>query len=150
MSTKTELANRAAIASWIRKRAAAILADTKRDLADIMDEGDRSYAIVDGDKIGTVSVSSPEVKPAITDPAAFTAWVKANKPDAIEETVADWYKATANLAAVIAKTGEVPDGVEMVAGAPTVSVRVSGKQEEALSELLQINPNLTHGLLEDK
>lgn len=48
MSTKTELANRAAIASWIRKRAAAILADTKNELADIMDEGDRSYAIAAG------------------------------------------------------------------------------------------------------
>jgi len=47
----------------------------------------------------------------ITDEKAFTAWVKANHPDAMVETVAPWFSAPANLTALISHTGEMPDGV---------------------------------------
>ena len=46
------------------------------------------------------------------------------------ETVAPWFSAAANLNALIASTGEMPDGVAITerVGSPTVQVRLSEAQ----------------------
>ena len=136
MSAKSELAIKASVAAYLRKKAADLLTDTKHDLSEWMDEGDRTYAIVDGEKIGTVSVSAPEPGPKVTDPDALLDWCRKNQPDAIVETVAPWFTASANLKAMLEKTGELPDGVDIVRGEPSVSVRVSAAQGEVLADLL--------------
>lgn len=53
------------------------------------------------------------------------------------EAVAPWFSATANLTALIAHSGEMPDGVEITerVGSPTVQVRLSEGQTANLEAL---------------
>ena len=123
---------RASVGQWLTKASKAAMDDTKPSLLEHMGPGGKLHAYVGGLDVGTVSVTDPKPREVlkITDEAAFTAWVKANHPDVIVETVAPWFSATANLTALIAHTGEMPDGVELTerVGSPTVQVRLSEGQ----------------------
>lgn len=123
---------RASVGQWLTKASKAAMDDTKQSLLEHMGPGGKLHAYVGGLDVGTVSVTDPKPREVlkITDEAAFTAWVKANHPDVIVETVAPWFSATANLTALIAHTGEMPDGVEITerVGSPTVQVRLSEGQ----------------------
>ena len=123
---------RASVGQWLTKASQAAMDDTKPSLLEHMGPGGKLHAYVGGLDVGTVSVTDPKPREVlkITDEAAFTAWVKANHPDVIVETVAPWFSATANLTALIAHTGEMPDGVEITerVGSPTVQVRLSEGQ----------------------
>nr|DAJ17713.1 MAG TPA: hypothetical protein [Siphoviridae sp. ctvS314] len=123
---------RASVGQWLTKASKAAMDDTKPSLLEHMGPGGKLHAYVGGLDVGTVSVTDPKPREVlkIIDEAAFTAWVKANHPDVIVETVAPWFSATANLTALIAHTGEMPDGVEITerVGSPTVQVRLSEGQ----------------------
>ena len=123
---------RASVGQWLTNASKAAMDDTKPSLLEHMGPGGKLHAYVGGLDVGTVSVTDPKPREVlkITDEAAFTAWVKANHPDVIVETVAPWFSATANLTALIAHTGEMPDGVEITerVGSPTVQVRLSEGQ----------------------
>ena len=129
---QTEALVRASVGQWLTKASKAAMDDTKPSLLEHMGPGGKLHAYVGGLDVGTVSVTDPKPREVlkITDEAAFTAWVKANHPDVIVETVAPWFSATANLTALIAHTGEMPDGVEITerVGSPTVQVRLSEGQ----------------------
>ena len=123
---------RASVGQWLTKASKAAMDDTKPSLLEHMGPGGKLHAYVGGLDVGTVSVTAPQPREvlAITDEKAFTAWVKANHPDAMVETVAPWFSAAANLNALIASTGEMPDGVAITerVGSPTVQVRLSEAQ----------------------
>ena len=123
---------RASVGQWLTKASKAAMDDTKPSLLEHMGPGGKLHAYVGGLDVGTVSVTDPKPHEVlkITDEKAFTAWVKANHPDVIVETVAPWFSATANLTALIAHTGEMPDGVEITerVGSPMVQVRLSEGQ----------------------
>lgn len=133
---KRDLLVRAAVASFVRGRAAQELRDVKAELDSIMDAGDRSYAMIDDGEVATVSKTRASTKPVVVDEAALLEWCKRNRPDVVREMVAPWFMAAGSLAQVIEETGEVPDGVDVVEGEPSISVRVSTNQGEALAEAL--------------
>ena len=123
---------RASVGQWLTKASKAAMEAAKPSLLEHMGPGGKLHAYIGGLDLGTVSVTDPQPREvlAITDEKAFTAWVKANHPDAMVETVAPWFAATANLTALIAHSGEMPDGVELTekTSAPTVQVRLSEAQ----------------------
>ena len=123
---------RASVAKWLSKASETAMEAAKESLLVHMGPGGKLHARIGGLDLGTVSVTDPQPREVlkITDEKAFTAWVKANHPDVIVETVAPWFSATANLTALIAHTGEMPDGVEITerVGSPTVQVRLSEGQ----------------------
>ena len=133
---KRDLLVRAAVASFVRGRAAQELRDVKAELDSIMDAGDRSYAMIDDGEVATVSKTRASTKPVVVDEAALLEWCRRNRPDGVREMVAPWFTAAGSLARVIEETGEVPDGVDVVEGEPSISVRVSTNQGEALAEAL--------------
>nr|DAV54728.1 MAG TPA: hypothetical protein [Caudoviricetes sp.] len=101
-----------------------------------MAPGDTSKPMIDGLQVGTVSFSSPQPRYQVVDEKALVAWLEWNKPEAVHKVPAPWFTATAALDGFIKQTGEVPDGVEVVRGAPSISVRVSAKQAEAIRDLI--------------
>lgn len=118
-----------------------------------MRPGDRLTAW-DGDTdLGMVYVTKPTPKYRITDPAAFLAWVDANRPDEIVTTVAvsgtftDLIRSRGE--AIDPATGEVvvPDGVSAApaAGSPTLTVKPSAAAVEVSEQQIAALPQLTQG-----
>lgn len=130
---------RAAVAQWLGKESKTAMTDAKASILGHMGPGDKLHARIGDLDVGTVSVTDPKPREVleIADEKAFTAWVKANHPDAMVEAVAPWFSATANLTALIAHSGEMPDGVAITerVGSPTVQVRLSKAQTANLEAL---------------
>lgn len=133
---KRDLLVRAAVASFVRGKAAQELREVKAELDSIMDAGDRSYAMIDDGEVATVSKARASSKPVVADETALLEWCRRNRPDVVREMVAPWFTAAGSLARVIEETGEVPDGVDVVESEPAISVRVSTNQGETLAEAL--------------
>ena len=98
---------------------------TRAALSAAMGPGDRlTIKHENGTTMGVCLVSDPKGTLKITDQQAFTRWVAANHPDAIIPTVNPaWQRAL--LAKGADENGEVPDGCEIITGAPVLSVRPS-------------------------
>lgn len=120
---------------------------TKHDLMVAgLGPGDRLHARVDGDDCGTVSMSSPSERFAVTDDRAFTRWCQENRPDAVVPTVRESDKRA--ILAAVPDTGEIPDGVESKLGPPTVSVRLTQDQRDALTAAIHAGAFSLPSLLE--
>lgn len=140
MDDVNALASRLAVIKHIRDITATTERDTKTSIAELMEPGDRKRAALEGEQIATVSRAEYKTAEAltVTDPALLLEWVKHNgHDDAIVESLAPWFTAPANLEALVAKTGEVPDGVEVMQKETGggVSVRQTPAQKEALARL---------------
>lgn len=135
---------RAAVAQWLIRTAKAGLDQAKADLVGEMLPGDRMHARIDGKDVATVTITDPQPKEVIqvTDEKAFTEWVAENHPEVIVPSVPDWFSAEGNLKVLIAKSGEMPDGVEVVekVAKPTTQVRISIRQEANLAALAAHTP----------
>lgn len=107
--------------------------DTKAELRQHLDGGDRKYArLPDGETVATVSVTSPKERVVVADDAAFTRWCRTAHPDAVVETVRASDRAA--ILAAVEDSGEVPDGVAfMPGGDPVVTVRMTNPQREAIT-----------------
>ena len=116
-----EHAIRLVVLKAIKERVAQVDKDAKLDAFSQFGPGDRIVAYVGGQPIGTVAVTKGRSSWKVTNPAAFLAWCKANRPSAIVESVRASDQ-TAILKA-IETTGEVPAGVEMDEGEPYFTVR---------------------------
>ena len=134
--SKENALRKAAIAAHIVKVASQEKEKALRELREYMAPGDTSKPMIDGLQVGTVSFSSPQPRYQVVDEKALVAWLEWNKPEAVHKVPAPWFTATAALDGFIKQTGEVPDGVEVVRGAPSISVRVSAKQAEAIRDLM--------------
>jgi hypothetical protein len=134
--SKENALRKAAIAAHIVKVASQEKEKALRELREYMAPGDTSKPMIDGLQVGTVSFSSPQPRYQVVDEKALVAWLEWNKPEAVHKVPAPWFTATAALDGFIKQTGEVPDGVEVVRGAPSISVRVSAKQAEAIRDLI--------------
>lgn len=113
----------------------------KARLIELLGAGGRQYATTDsGEEIATVSISKPkptEAKPVVESARELTAWLMEEEPDAVVMTPADWWLA-ALPQWIKAHDGELPPGVslsEPVMREPSVSVRISAQQREALMRL---------------
>lgn len=134
--SKENALRKAAIAAHIVKVASQEKEKALRELREYMAPGDTSKPMIDGLQVGTVSFSSPQPRYQVVDEKALVAWLEWNKPEAVHKVPAPWFTATAALDGFIKQTGEVPDGVEVVRGAPSISVRVSAKQADAIRDLI--------------
>ena len=136
MMNKEDALRRAAVAVHIAKVASQEKKRALAELEEVMAPGDTSRPMIDGNQIGTVSVSIPAPKYQVVDEKALVAWLEWNKPDAVHKVPAPWFTAAAALDGFIKQTGEIPDGVEVVQGDPRISVRISAAQAEAIQELI--------------
>lgn len=99
-----------------------------------MGPGDRVHARVGDDSAGTVSMSSPKERFTVRDQDEFTRWVQKNRPEEIVPQVRKSFQDHVLRSA--ASTGEVPDGVELVVGSPSVSVRLTDEQRQVMTDAL--------------
>ncbi|MGE2733804.1 hypothetical protein [Mycolicibacterium vaccae] len=96
-----------------------------------------------GDRIlAKAGMSAGRSKLVVTDLQKLLAWVKANHPTEVVETVnSAWLKTVEakakelGIGAVIDSQGEVIPGVEILSGAPTVSVRREKNTDDIIGEL---------------
>ena len=129
----TDLISRAVLRKAVLDHLHGIDREARDALLYTMRPGDRLTAWDDETDLGMVYVTKPKPTYRITDPAAFLAWVEANRPDEIVTTVA----VSGNFTELIRRQGEavdpetgevvVPDGVsaEPVPGSPTLTVKPS-------------------------
>lgn len=134
--SKEDALRRAAVAAHIAKVAAREKKRALDELKEIMAPGDRSYATINGEQVGTISVTTAAPSYRVTDEQALVRWLEWNKPDAVNKTPAPWFTAIASLDGFIKQTGEIPDGVELVQPDPRISARISSTQEETVRELI--------------
>ena len=134
-----------ALAKWIQESAKNIAgpaeADAKAWLRDNeLAPGDRSYALIDGDEVATVSRSKITTRPniTITDETAFGHWlVEQGHENPWQMRLADWARQQSFIEGVIKHAdGEVPDGIEFTERTTggSVSVRQTDTQREALEK----------------
>lgn len=104
--------------------------DTLATFADDMDSGDSKAATLDdGTPLGKVYKSKGKTTPTVTDEAALLAWVRANHPDEIEETIRPAYRTALLETAkrygepVDETSGEIVPGIELRHGEPYVGFR---------------------------
>ena len=119
-----------------------------RELSAALDPGDRkTAALASGVKVGTVSYTNGRAAAAVVDERAFMAWVAANRPDEIVQTVRDSYRAylleevRANGGLLDMATGEAVEipGVAVRAGSPYLSVRADPAGMTALADAIRAN-----------
>lgn len=134
--SKGDALRRAAIAAHIAKVASREKKRALKELKEAMAPGETSRPAIDGQQIGTISVSFPQPRYQVVDEKALVAWLEWNKPDAVHKVPAPWFTAAAALDGFIKQTGEIPDGVEVVQGYPRTSVHISAAQEEAIRDLI--------------
>ena len=134
--SKEDALRRAAIASHIAKVATQEKRRALAELMDVMAPGDRSYAMLNGEQVGTVSVTTPTPTYKVVDENALVKWLEWNKPDAVHKIPAPWFVARSALDGFIKQTGEIPDGVELVQADPHISARISTTQEDTIRGLI--------------
>jgi hypothetical protein len=105
--------------------------------------GERVAAVLGGQVVAWVSIPHPATRAAVTDPAAFLAWVKANRPDEIEVTesvrpgtqkaLLDSAKAHGGrwLNTATGEMEEIP-GVEVKTGEPSPRVEMTDAAEAGI------------------
>ena len=130
--TLRDLVNQTVAAKAVADELGRLIAGNKAKIMRDLDAGDRKHATVAGVDCGTVSVSSPDERFAVGDVAAFTAWVKTHRPDAIVTTESVRSSDQTSILAGIPESGEIPDGVELVVGDPVVSLRMTQPQRAAM------------------
>jgi hypothetical protein len=120
-------------------------------LADMLDGGVERVGVTDDDgaKLGAVSLTVRGPAPQVVDDRAFLAWVLKRYPDEIVQAVRASFteKLLAGAKAVgepiDPATGELIDGVDMVAGEPYLTVRPTAEAKERMRETI-----LASGLLQ--
>lgn len=124
MSTKDErlLAGQAVTIKAVLDYVRALEKQVRGQLEPLIDaDGGIAAETRDGQRIGTAKRSKPRATVAVTDERALLAWVKANRPTEIEETVrpafVDALKARARKHGLaVLDDGTVVPGIELVEG----------------------------------
>lgn len=119
--------------------------DERAELVEIMTADDVEQVPVrdaDGVDLGKASLCNATAKARVVDEAALLAWVKANRPDQIRETVEPAYvkallkQFEAEGVAADEDTGEVIPGIELAEGKPYVKVTPNAFAKDRMSELI--------------
>jgi hypothetical protein len=130
--------------------------EAKEGLLVEMSKGDRiGVADDDGTDLGTVTYSSGNRTPKVTNEAAFVAWVAANRPDEVIETtrrtvrpafVSLVLKWTKDNGVAVTPEGEPIPGIELHAGNPYLTVKTTDEAKERTRIALGATmPELTAG-----
>lgn len=148
-------ARRAVAAGLVANGIKDIEKQAKAELLDMcLATGTRTLDVTDedGTPLATVSKASGKGKAAVTDTAAFNAWVEENYPEAVTETVVKTVDpdmvlrllnaATAVGDAVDVETGEVIPGVEIKAGSVYITARPTAEAKARMKAALAGSPLL--------
>lgn len=137
VSSLHDVALRAGVFQVVEREAKAAKDAAKAQLVSLLPFGDTVAGRVGDDILCKASWSKGSQKITVTDPTAYLAWVKECHPTEVVESVNTAY--TSSLKAVdgvvIDADGLPVDGVEVISGNPSLSVR-SEKQALALVQQL--------------
>lgn len=132
MRTNQDLARTVMAAKLLTDLVKDMADSDRRALVDALASGDIERFTVrgaDGTDLGKIVHVAGKPKAKVVDRAAFTAWVKANRPDQIREVVDAPYEkvvlktATVEGIAVDTETGAAIPGIELVDSTGYISVR---------------------------
>lgn len=136
-----DLARRAIGEKSILDAAAEMNAATREELAASLSRGTKHTIFTDDEtvELGQVWMSNPKGSWRVTDEAALLAWVKANHPTALVEVRETrispaWLKGL--LSDPVTADGEIPPGVDQVAGRPTLTVKPSAAAKDIARSLV--------------
>lgn len=88
ISEDRQIAGRAAFLAWLSTEVRQATSDVREHLQPRLEAGERVRAeLPDGTVIGAVAIGKPAETPVVTDDRALLAWVKANRPTEITESV---------------------------------------------------------------
>lgn len=132
-TTTRQLAAIKVLQDLINERGRTARSEALELMSDIGAERVR-VSMPDGAVLGTVTISQGRHTARVIDERAFLAWVRANAPSEVIETVRESYRKT--LLKNIESTGEIPAGVELHHGEPYPTVRLAdGATETVLTAL---------------
>lgn len=119
------IALRAGVFQVVEREAKAAKEEARAELIAALPFGDSVAGRVGDDLLCKASWSKGSQKVVVTNERAFLAWVKENHPTEIVESVNPAYLTSLKQVGdvVIDKDGQVADGVEVVTGKPSLSVR---------------------------
>lgn len=136
-----DLARRAIGEKSVIEAATEIHAATREELAASLSRGTKHTAFNDDETIelGQVWMTNPKGAWRVTDEAALLAWVEANHPTALVEVRETrispaWLKGL--LSDPVTADGEIPPGVDQVAGRPTLTVKPSEAAKDIARSLV--------------
>lgn len=120
------MAGRAAFLRWLGDEVFAAKTAVRDAIEPRLEPGERIRAeLPDGTVIGAVAIGKPAETPTVTDERALLAWVKANRPSEIVESVNPAFvevlkrQAKAHGFAFVHDTGEVIPGVGLRTSSPS-------------------------------
>lgn len=120
------MAGRATFLHWLSSEVAAAKTDVRSAIEPRLEAGERIRAeLPDGTVIGAVAIGKAAETPVVTDERALLAWVKANRPTEVVESVNSAYvevlkrQAKAHGYAYANETGEVIPGIGLRESSPS-------------------------------
>lgn len=128
MSTDDDrlMAGRAAFLHWLKGEVFEAKTHVEDAIRPRLEPGERIRAeLPDGTVIGAVTIGKPAETPTVTDERALLAWVKANRPTEIVESVNSAYvdalkkQVKAHGYAFVPGTGEVIPGIGLKTSTPS-------------------------------
>ena len=137
MNGPNSLAAAMARLTLLRDEADRAIATLKGEYLRVQGAGGRTIAFIEGQEAATVTSSRPaKARAVVEDRAAFTAWVEANVPHAIESQVRKIDERS--ILADVLNTGDLPDGVTIEdGGTSTVTVRMSDQQRSVTAAAIR-------------
>ena len=133
VETVDQLLRRAIGEHAVLKVAKELSLETDAKLREALGVGGRRD---DPDGFGIAYVTKPKGTYKVTDERAYLAWVKANRPHAIVETVDPMFTKSLLLNEGATSDGEVADGIEHVVGNPALTVKPEHAAVEFARQLL--------------
>ncbi len=119
------VALRAGVFQVVEREAKAAKDAARQELIEALPFGDTVAGRYGDDIVAKAGWSKASQRVVVTDPAAFLAWVKENHPTEVVESVNPAYLSSLKQVGdvLVDKDGQVADGVGVVTGKPSLSVR---------------------------
>ena len=132
------IALRAGVFQVVEREAKAAKEEARAELIAALPFGDSVAGRYGNDLLCKASWSKGSQKVVVTNERAFLEWVKKNHPTEIVESVNPAYLTSLKQVGdcVIDKDGQVADGVEVVTGKPSLSVRSEKGALELVAQMV--------------
>lgn len=137
-----DIARDLAVLKVLSERIKAAKADLERQARDLMEPSDRAAVKLDGETVGTVTLTAGRTAAKVTDPAELLAWVREQYPTEVVTVeqirpafltkLLDTSRGT-GIAGVVEETGEVAPGIEVAQGQPYPMIRLTADADAVVS-----------------
>lgn len=131
MSELLDAATRAAIVSALRSQVMEAYELARNEVGEQMNPGDRKAAQLGNERLGYVVMTTGSTRFKVTNDDVFTQWVAEHHPEELVQAVRSSYRnkvlddAKRFGQAVDVHSGELIPGVDVVQGAPYVTVKLA-------------------------